>query len=286
MDDAEDVGDIEALARSTLAPGELLLDGNTVRESSAGINNTALMNQRLRELEYKVPAEAKRVPWVDTLAIDSQREMSKGVSVKDGVKLEALFVEIAGESVQEAYRRLRVMQVPCSRPPDFYAEMLRDDKQMYKVRARAAEETRRITIVEDRKKSQAGKKFAKKAKAQKQEARAEEKRKTLDNIKDWKKQTKEDGKTADDQDLEAILNKQQAEKRPRGTDPRKPVGKSKKAAAKDAKFGFGGKKRAKKRNDAASSRDMSSLSGKKVKGKGKGKSAGGKGKGKGKGKKR
>merc|ERR1712136_628873 len=108
-----------------------------------------------------------------------------------------------------------------------------------------------------------------------------EKRKTLDNIKDWKKQTKEDGKNADDQDLEAILNKQQAEKRPPGTDRRKPVTKSKKAAAKDAKFGFGGKKRAKKRNDAASSRDMSSLLRKKVKGKGKGKSGGGKGKGKG-----
>ena len=54
------------------------------------------------------------------------------------------------------------MRIPCTRPNDFYAEMMRTDKQMYRVRQQAAEEERRIKIVEERKKAQAGKKFAKK----------------------------------------------------------------------------------------------------------------------------
>lgn len=36
------------------------------------------------------------------------------------------------------------MRIPCTRPNDFYAEMMRTDKQMYRVRQQAAEEERRI----------------------------------------------------------------------------------------------------------------------------------------------
>merc|ERR1740117_2350227 len=112
---------------------------------------------------------AKRVPWVDTLEIDCQRSLPKGVGPKDGVKLESAFSEMALEAVREAYRRLRVMKVPASRPNDFYAEMLRSDKTMYQVRARASEEERRMKIVEDRKKAQAARRFSKKAKTAKNE---------------------------------------------------------------------------------------------------------------------
>merc|ERR1712060_218261 len=114
---------------------------------------------------------AKRVPWVDTLDIAGQQGVPKGVSAKDGVKLESTFLKIAGDAAKEAYRRLRVMKIPCARPDDFYAEMMRPDSTMLKVRERATEEQRRIKIVEDRKKHQQGKKFAKKAKAKKMEAR-------------------------------------------------------------------------------------------------------------------
>merc|ERR1712014_238096 len=112
------------------------------------------------------------------------------------------------EAVREAYRRFAVMKVPASRPSDFYAEMLRTDSQMFKVRARAAEEQRRIKIVEDRKKAKLGKKFQKNARVKKLEDRAAEKRKNLDDITEWKNKTKSDSKNVDDKDLEDILDKQ------------------------------------------------------------------------------
>merc|ERR1712146_666100 len=134
------------------------------------------MMQKLQDIEYKVPEGAKRVPWVDTLCIDGWKEVPKDVKAKDGVKLEGAFMELANEAVKEAYRRLRVMKVPASRPSDFYAEMLRTDSQMFKVRERAAEEQRRIKIVEQRKQNQANKKFAKAAKVKRQQDQAGEKR--------------------------------------------------------------------------------------------------------------
>merc|ERR1719498_956027 len=115
---------------------------------------------------------------------------------------------MASEAVKEAYRRLNVMKVPCSRPADFYAEMLRTDSQMYKVRARASEEQRRIKIVETRKQNQAAKKFAKNVRVKRLEERAGEKRKTLDEIAKFQKRSKEDKRNTDDNDLDDILDKQ------------------------------------------------------------------------------
>merc|ERR1719198_2624343 len=124
------------------------------------------------------------------------------------------------------------MKVPCTRPTDFYAEMYRPDSMMYKVRSWASEETRRINIVEDRKKAQAAKRFQKKAKQKKSEARAGEKRKTLDEINEWSKKSKKDKRNADDDDLEDILARNNLDKHGRKKKPQK----SAKQAAKDKKY--------------------------------------------------
>eukprot|EP00930_Biecheleria_cincta_P066683 TRINITY_DN52900_c0_g1_i1.p1 TRINITY_DN52900_c0_g1~~TRINITY_DN52900_c0_g1_i1.p1 ORF type:complete len:329 (-),score=88.96 TRINITY_DN52900_c0_g1_i1:56-1042(-) len=304
LDDSDiEEADIQALARERLKPGERILgDGDALDddEEDAGDDSKSadapvkrgvciapLLLQRLTEIDYKVPEGAKRVPWVDTLLIDGQTAIPKGVTAKDGVKLESTFLGMAAEAAREGYRRLRVMKIPCNRPNDFYAEMMRSDKDMYKVRQQAAEEERRMKIVEQRKKAQAGKKFAKQAKSKKLEARATEKRKTLEQIAEWQVKSKQDRKNTDEQDLEDILNRQQ-NKRKNGAEDGKGKGKGKGKAMKsekrkklDEKYGFGGKKKRRKQNDSKSADDMSRSPWGSGKGRGKGK---GKGKGKSKGK--
>lgn len=298
LDELEE-SDIYALARASLKPGEVILgEGHEdAPVESRGICLKPLILQKEQDISYKVPEGAKRVPWVDSLAIEGREPLPKGLKAKDGSKLEAAFSSQALESVREAFRRLKVMRVPFNRPSDFYAEMLRTDSQMYRVRSVASEEQRRMKIVEDRKKAQAAKKFQKKARSKKLEARASEKKQTLESIAKWQAQQKRDKQNADDQNLEDILSKQalkqkQQDKGKGGKDG-KGDGKggnarakrkvSRKQAAKDKKYGFGGKKSASKRNDARSARDESGAPWAK-KGKGKGKGGGGPGKGKGKGK--
>merc|ERR1719253_1443204 len=235
-----------------------------------GICNAPLILQKVKELEYKVPGDAKRVPWIDTLCVDGWKEIPKDVKAKDGVKLESAFMDLAMDAVKEGYRRLRVMKVPASRPSDFYAEMLRTDGQMFKVRERAAEEQRRIRIVEQRKSSQSAKKFAKNVRVKRLEDKAGDKKKTLDDIADWRARKKENSGNTDDQDLEDILDKQGSRKKINGRDmgntddtesgqmkKKKPADKvNKKQAGKDKKWGFGGKKKWAKSNDKESTNDM------------------------------
>jgi len=294
-------GDIEALARSSLNVGETILgEGRQSSEvESRGVCHAPLILQKLEDIEYKVPKDAKRVPWIDTLCIDGWKEVPKDIKAKDGVKLEGAFIELANEAVKESYRRLRVMKVPASRPTDFYAEMLRSDSQMFKVRERASEEQRRMKVVDMRKAAQVNKKFAKAAKVKKAVDKAGEKKRTLEDIADWQEKRKQHGKNVDEQDLEDILDRG---KKGDGSDPerrKKKKGENLKRQAINKKWGHGGKKKYAKSNDAASTNDMSfspwarkggkgkdkGKGGGKGGGKKKGKSKGGsKGKGKGKGK--
>lgn len=272
-EDGPEEDDIEALARAALKPGETILGEGVgpAEVESRGVCLAPRLLQKVEELEYKVPPGAKRVPWVDTMMIDGQTKLPKGMSAKAGVKLEAEFIMLAGDAVKEAYRRLKVMKVPLSRPPDFYAEMLKTDKQMYMIRQRAAEELRRIKIVETRKKHQAAKKFTKKAKTKKLEARAAEKTGLLNDISEWRAEKKKNGKDDEGRGLEEILD----DKKRR--DKHGNLVKSKKREFYDQKYGHGGKKKYKKQNTKDSTDDFSRSPWAKGGGKGK---AGGKGKGK------
>lgn len=255
--------DLEAAARASLKSGEFVIKPGFKRPGpTVPIHNTPALLQRVQDLEYKVPEGAKRVPWVDTLVIDGQIDWPKKVSVKKGVELETTFLERATEATKEAYRRFRVMKVPVSRPSDFYADMLRSDKTMYMVRQRAAEEQRRIDIVETRKKNLVARKFRKRAKAAKAEQRAAAKRDKLGAVESWQKGKGRDKPEGRERSLKEILSDQKGkerrdsarEKKKKGSRSEKPKP-SKAKQKKDATYGHGGPKRLMKRNDAASLND-------------------------------
>jgi len=258
--------DIEAAARACLKPGEFVLRPGFKRPGpTVPIHNTPALLQRVQDLEYKVPEGAVRVPWVDTLVIDGQIDWPKKVSVKKGIELEMTFLERATEATKEAYRRFRVMKIPVSRPPDFYADMLRSDKTMYMVRQRASEEQRRINIVEDRKKNLIARKFRKRAKAVKGERKAAQKREKLDAVESWQKRKGRDKLEGRERNLAEILSDQKGKeksdnaraKNKKGSRFEKPKPSAKKQK-KDAIYGHGGPRRLLKRNDAASLNDPSS----------------------------
>merc|ERR1712050_420672 len=96
----------------------------------------------------------------------------------------------------------------------------------------------------------------------------------------WRKRGR-DKNNVDDQGLEDILDRQKkANAREENDKNRLNPKKSRKRQAKDAKFGFGGKKRRSKQNDSSSTADFTqSPWGRKGKGKGSGKGPKGKGKG-------
>ena len=126
------------------------------------MRDTAALRQKVDEISYKAPEGLNRVPWIETLVLSNELNVTEFKSAEDTVKIEKAMHDAAMQSVKEGYRRLAAMNVPASRPADFMAEMLRDDSTMTKVKGKLAEEAAKIKAVETRKRVQAEKKFIKK----------------------------------------------------------------------------------------------------------------------------
>ncbi len=125
-------------------------------------------------------------------------------------------------------------------------------------------ERKKASIQEAAKKAQASKqqrmnkKLGKAVQHAREQEKHAQKRAAVASIEQFKKRRKEGGLRSTDAEKE--FDAQVASRRTMGKDS-----KSAKRKAKDAKHGFGGKKRGLKRNDAASSRDDSQFSHSKMK---------------------
>ena len=115
-----------------------------------------------------------QMQWIETLDLYGPTYID-GLKPEDSAELEKKMYEAAVISVKEGYRRLAALKVPASRRADYFAEMLKDDKQMTKIRTQLVTAQQRIEAVESRKKKQAQRKFSKQLRAAKIEKRKEEK---------------------------------------------------------------------------------------------------------------
>ena len=98
--------------------------------------------------------------------------------------------QLYSQSLQAALvarKRLRAERVPFSRPNDFFAEMVKEDGHMARVKAKLVEAaTARKASAEARKQREL-KKFGKQVQIEKIQERAKQKRDTLDKIKSLKR---------------------------------------------------------------------------------------------------
>lgn len=150
------------------------------------------------------------------------------------------------------------MKVPHRRPDDYFAEMLKSDDHMAKIKNKLLTEQKRMTAVEHRRHEKEAAVFNKKAATAKLQDKAKEKRSAEDSLKQWKKH-KGDARP----ELDDVL-----EGRAGGDDGDRAAGRggpNRKRQSKDRKFGFGGRKRFSKENDAKSSKNMKDFSVKRMK---------------------
>jgi rRNA-processing protein EBP2 len=110
--------------------------------------------------------------WIETLDLYGPTH-AEGLKPDQSVELEKKMYEAALNSVKAGYQLLSQLKVPASRRPDYFAEMLKDDKQMTKIRSRLVTAQQRIEAVEERKKKQAQRKFSKQLRAAKIEKKKE-----------------------------------------------------------------------------------------------------------------
>ncbi|KAH7866586.1 hypothetical protein Vadar_022302 [Vaccinium darrowii] len=224
----------------------------------------------------------QNVEWIHKLSLDINQEQK--VDVNDDLARELAFYTQALEGTRQAFVKFQSMQLPFLRPSDYYAEMVKSDSHMVKVKGRLLAEKRRIEEADERRKARESKKIAKEVQAQKLKERAKNKKDEIESVKKWRKQRQQSGFAGGDKDGEMGLTfedgksfEKSNKKRPGvapfdrtgGKGGRGGAGKGKRGGAaggkrkgkdfKDSKFGFGGRKGMKKQNTAETTNDFRSF---------------------------
>jgi len=143
---------------------------------------------------------------------------------------------------------------------DYFAEMLKDDEHMGKIRQKLLDEAAGTRAAQEARKQRDLKKFGKKVQVARLQERERGKREMLERVKVLKRKRQgAETETATETDMFDVAL-EEAVKGRRG-DSRDGI--SHKRQKKDQKYGFGGKKKFAKSTDAKSSGDLSGFSSKK-----------------------
>ncbi|KAF7562581.1 hypothetical protein G7046_g1565 [Stylonectria norvegica] len=237
------------------------------------INNTTALLASLARIA--LPTD-KSVPFATHQTIVAADETADAIpDVSDDLQRELAFYSQSLEAVRKARTKLRAEGVPFSRPKDYFAEMVKEDEHMDKIKAKLVEEASNKKAAGEARKLRDLKKFGKSVQIAKLQERQKSKRDTLDKIKTLKRKRQESSgdvgtKEADifDVGVESEIKKHN-EKRSGAGRGTLGGGNNNKRTKKNEKFGFGGKKRNIKSGDAMSSGDLSGFDPKTMKAGGK-----------------
>jgi len=212
-------------------------------------------------LQAKLNEMKKSLDWIETLDVtvdtttlkvhNSEETITKETDGKDDFRREMLFYCQAQESVKEALNKLQTLGIPTQRPEDYFAEMVKSDVHMQKVRRKLLEKKDGIEASEKAKRQRELKKIGKKVQQNVLQKRQAQKKKMLQEVDKMKK-----GKS------EKLYGDSGGDAFDIGTDKNNRSNKSgvgKKRQAKNEKFGFGGRKRKLKKNSAESAAEMTSF---------------------------
>ncbi|KAJ2906620.1 hypothetical protein MKZ38_000875 [Zalerion maritima] len=236
------------------------------------INNTSALISILNRI--RMPTDDS-VSFASHMTVVASKPTAAGIDdIHDDVKRELAFYSQAKTAAIEGRRRLRKEGATFTRPGDYFAEMVKDDGHMEKVKAKLVEEATNKKAAAEARKLRDLKKFGKQVQVAKLQERAKQKRETLDKIKTLKKKrsdTSGAGLGTNEADLfdvgvDTELSKSSASKKRGPPGGGRDGGNPHKRQKKNEKYGFGGKKRHSKSGDAKSSGDLSGFSVRKMKG--------------------
>lgn len=169
-DEDEDIplSDIESLASDD--------KGDVIPHQRLTINNTAALTRSLKS--FALPAS---LPFAAVQSVTSAEPVQIN-DVEDDLNRELAFYRQSLDAVKEARAKLKKEGVPFTRPADYFAEMVKSEEQMGKVRTKMLDEAARKKASTDARRQRDLKKFGKAVQVAKLQERDKAKRDTLDKI--------------------------------------------------------------------------------------------------------
>lgn len=210
----------------------------------------------------------KNLEWIHKLTVTY--DQSEEIDVNDDLSRELAFYNQALNGTREALEKLQSTGIPFLRPPDYYAEMVKSDNHMLKIKSRLLMEKKKIEEAEERRKARESKKIAKEVQALKLKEKAKRKKEEFESVKKWRKQRQQTGFAGgkeEEMDFGDGANsfRQSKKKRP-GVSPGDRSGgfrvrakEKSRRAFRENKFGHGGRKGLKKQNTAETTDNLSAF---------------------------
>ena len=251
-EDEEDEEEEEEEDDVPLSDVEFDSDADVVPHHKLTINNTKALKHSLERIQ---------LPWAkhsfeEHQSVTSETNTDEGMKdIYDDTERELAFYKQSLDAVNIAKEKLKKLKVPFKRPLDYFAEMVKNDEHMDKIKHKLVQEASEKKAREDARKQRQLKKFGKQVQVATLQKRQLEKRETLDRIKNLKKKRKHN--EIGDMDFNVGIEEATESE---DTKRRKP---NSKRQAKNSKYGQGGMKRFKRKNDAQSSADITGFSNRK-----------------------
>ena len=155
----------------------------------ASSSNEAALLLKLEQLTGGIDPEKSDETWVESLVVTAPEPLQRD-DPDDDLKRELAFYNQALSAVRVAQERLDRLGIPHVRPDDYFAEMVKTDKHMNKVKMRMLREQTDIAAAEERRKQSANKKFGKQVQHEVLQARQQEKRRNMVEVKELRKKRK------------------------------------------------------------------------------------------------
>ncbi|XP_020589565.1 probable rRNA-processing protein EBP2 homolog [Phalaenopsis equestris] len=255
MKEGDDISDEETNSESGYE--EKLLS----EPAKNAVHNREGLLEKLEDIAWP-----KDLDWIHTLTITY--DQPEEIDVNDDLTRELAFYNQALHGARKAFEKIQSTGVPFLRPPDFYAEMVKSDNHMLKIKSRLLTEKKKIEEAEERKKAREAKKMAKEVQAQKVKERVKRKKEEIESVKKWRKQRQKSGFASGGVVGDGFFGDggssfQRSNKKRPGVSPGDRSGgfkgkeKKNRRSFRESKFGHGGRKGLKKQNTAETTDDLS-----------------------------
>jgi rRNA-processing protein EBP2 len=177
-EEAEDIplSDIESLASED--------KGDIIPHQRLTINNTAALTAALKRIE--LPYSKLAFSEYQSVTTTEPVEIA---DVEDDLNRELAFYKQCLSSVKDARGRLKKEGASFSRPADYFAEMVKSDEHMGKIKQKLIDEAAGKKASAEARKQRDLKKFGKQVQVAKMQERAKEKRDTMEQINLLKRST-------------------------------------------------------------------------------------------------
>ncbi|KAL0244162.1 hypothetical protein GEMRC1_008247 [Eukaryota sp. GEM-RC1] len=177
---------------------ELLSEADTDSEIDFEITEEMAAKARMRHPEPEISTDKLEIAlsklskiseltWVDTLSITAPDSVSTIIDAdfNDDLKREVAFYNQALVSARLAKELCTEHNCHWQRPADYYAEMIKSDTHMEKIRSKMVHEKKRIEGAQRRRKEREQRKFGKQLQAQQGQQKAKERREAMTNVSEF-----------------------------------------------------------------------------------------------------